>query len=136
MASEHESPEQLAALAKTPYMRLTTFRRDGRGVATAVHVVCSGEQVFFRTWDVSGKAKRLRHTPRVEVAPCTIRGRPVGAPIEAEARLLVGAESDHAAALLSSRHPILHGHLIPWYHRRRGWTTQQYRVVQRPSPGC
>jgi hypothetical protein len=27
-----------------------------------------------------------------------------------------------------AKHPILHGRLIPWYHRRRGWTTQQYRL--------
>jgi hypothetical protein len=33
-----------------------------------------------------------------------------------------------AARLLAARHPLLHGWLIPWYHRRRGWTTQHYQL--------
>jgi uncharacterized protein len=118
-----------AALAEATYAQLTTFRRDGRAVPTAVHVVMADGEVFFRTWDVAGKAKRLAHTPAVQIAPATFRGRPRMSPIWAEAHLLDGAAAAQAAALLAQRHPILHGRLIPWYHRRRGWTTQQYRVV-------
>jgi PPOX class probable F420-dependent enzyme len=117
-----------ASLSDATYAQLTTFRRDGRAVSTPVHVVMAGDQVFFRTWNVSGKAKRLAHTPDVQIAPSTLRGRPLGPPVRAEAHLLDGAASRRAAALLARRHPILHGRLIPWYHRRRGWTTQQYRL--------
>ena len=117
-----------AALSATDYMLLTTFRRDGRAVATPVHVVTEADRVFFRTWDVSGKAKRLRHTPTVEVAPCNSRGRRPGPAVRARAVLLNGEASEQAARALAKRHPILHGHLIPWYHRRRAWTTQQYRL--------
>ncbi len=118
-----------APLADATYAQLTTFRRDGRAVSTAVHVVVAGDQVFFRTWDAAGKAKRLAHTARVQIAPATFRGRPRMPPVWAEAYLLHGAAAGQAAALLARRHPILHGRLIPWYHRRRGWATQQYRVV-------
>lgn len=118
-----------AALAEATYAQLTTFRRDGRAVSTAVHVVTAGDEVYFRTWDVAGKAKRLAHTPTVQIAPATLRGRPLMPPVRAEAHLLHGAAAEQAAVLLARRHPILHGRLIPWYHRRRGWTTQQYRVV-------
>jgi hypothetical protein len=110
------------------YVRLTTFRRDGTAVGTPVNIVVDGDSAFFRTWDVTGKAKRIRHTPGVEVAVSTFRGRALGPPIRAEARLLDGAESEHAARLLAQKHPVLHGRFIPWYHRRRGWTTQQYRL--------
>ena len=68
----------LAPLAGANYVVLTTFRRDGRAVPTPVHLVVSGDAGYLRTWDVSGKAKRLRHTPRVTVAPSTMRGRPTG----------------------------------------------------------
>ena len=117
-----------AALSASDYMLLTTFRRDGRAVATPVHVVAEANSVFFRTWDVSGKAKRLRHTPTVVVAPCNSRGRSPGPSVRARAILLNGEASEQAARMLAKKHPILHGHLIPWYHRRRGWTTQQYRL--------
>jgi PPOX class probable F420-dependent enzyme len=74
-----------APLSGAKYMQLTTFRRDGSPVATPVHVITDGGTAFFRTWDTTGKAKRLRHTPAVRVAPATVRGRPLGPPIPAEA---------------------------------------------------
>jgi uncharacterized protein len=117
-------------VATATYIRLTTFRRDGRSVATPVHVVVTadGTKAYFRTWDVTGKAKRIRHTAAVEIAPATFRGRPLGPAIKASAWLLDGAESEQAAAMLAARHPVLQGRLIPWYHRRRGWVTQQYQL--------
>jgi uncharacterized protein len=129
-----EATGYFAPLSGAKYVQLTTFRRDGRAVPTPVHIVADGDRAFFRTWDATGKAKRLRHTPGVQVAAATMRGRPLGPPMRAEARLLSGEDSDRAARLLARKHPILHGRLIPWYHRRRGWTTQQYRL-EPPRPG-
>jgi PPOX class probable F420-dependent enzyme len=117
-----------APVSGAKYIQLTTYRRDGRGVATPVHAVADGDMAYFRTWNVSGKAKRLRHTPAVQVAPSTFRGRPRAAPIGAQAHLLDGEAANRAARLLAARHPLLHGWLIPWYHRRRGWTTQHYQL--------
>jgi PPOX class probable F420-dependent enzyme len=117
-----------APVAGAKYILLTTFRRDGRAVSTPVHVVADGDNAYFRTWNVAGKAKRLRHTPAVQIAPSTFRGRPLGRPILAEAHLLHGPASERAARLLARKHPLLHGRLIPWYHRRRDWTTQHYRL--------
>jgi uncharacterized protein len=117
-----------APLSASKYMLLTTYRRVGTPVSTPVHVVVDGDVAFFRTWDVSGKAKRIRHTPLVEVAPSNVRGRPQGPTLHAKAQLLGPAESEMASRMLAQRHPILHGRLIPWYHRRRGWVTQHYRL--------
>jgi hypothetical protein len=128
------APGYFAPVSGAKYIQLTTFRRDGRAVATPVHIVADGDTAYFRTWDVAGKAKRLRHTPAVQIAPSTFRGRPVGPPIRAEARLLQGEPSRQAARMLARKHPVLHGRLIPWYHRRRGWTTQQYRL-EPPAAG-
>ncbi len=118
-----------APLAGSKYVQLTTFRRNGMPVATPVHIVVDGDVAYFRTWDTTGKAKRLRHTSAVQVAPSTARGRPVGQAIAAQASLLGGDDSAQAARMLARKHPVLHGWLIPWYHRRRGWTTQQYRLT-------
>jgi uncharacterized protein len=122
-----------APLAGRKYAQLTTFRKNGTPVPTAVHMVVDGDVAYFRTWDVAGKAKRLRHTNTVQVAPSTSRGRPLGQPMAAQAALLSGDDSARAARMLARKHPILHGWLIPWMHRRRGWTTQQYRLT--PPPG-
>jgi PPOX class probable F420-dependent enzyme len=126
-----------APISTTKYIQLTTFRRDGTPVATPVHIAAEpddGDVAYFRTWDTTGKAKRLRHTPAVLVAPSTFRGQALGPAIRAEAHLLDREASQHAARLLASKHPILHGRLIPWYHRRRGWVTQQYRLNPPPGP--
>ena len=120
-----------APLTDSKYMLLSTFRRNGSAVSTPVHVVVQGDAAFFRTWDVSGKGKRLRHNTSVRAAPCTLRGRRRGDDLAATAVLLEGEASREAAAKLARAHPLLHGRLIPWYHRRQGWTTQQYRL-QRP----
>jgi uncharacterized protein len=125
-----------APISTMKYTLLTTFRRNGTPVATPVHIAAEPDDsgvAYFRTWDTTGKAKRLRHTPAVLVAPSTFRGRALGPAIRAEARLLDGEASLHAARLLASKHPILHGRLIPWYHRRRGWITQQYRLDPPPD---
>src|SRR5580704_16968576 len=109
MAKESEtgpSPSgYFGPVAEATYVRLTTFRRDGTPVATPVNIVVVGETAFFRTWHVTGKAKRIRHTPRVEIAPSNFRGRALGPSIPAEVVLLDGVASDHAAKLLAQKHP-------------------------------
>ncbi|HTX00901.1 MAG TPA: PPOX class F420-dependent oxidoreductase [Acidimicrobiales bacterium] len=123
-----ETSGEFAPLLRSKYMLLTTFRRDGSAVSTPVHLVAEPDVVFFRTWDVSGKAKRLRNAASVEIAPCNVRGHRRGEPIRAKAVLLEGEASEQAARRLAHKHPLMHGRLIPWFHRKRGWTTQQYRV--------
>src|SRR5688500_10383631 len=69
---------------------LTTYRRDGTPVATPVNIVVDGARAYFRTYDRSGKAKRLAHDARVEVAACTWRGRRTGPAMRGTARPLSG----------------------------------------------
>jgi PPOX class probable F420-dependent enzyme len=60
---------------RAKYVSLTTFRRDGTPVATPVWIVRHDDGWACTTGSTSGKVKRLRHTSRVEVAPCDARGR-------------------------------------------------------------
>jgi uncharacterized protein len=108
---------------------LTSFRRDGTPVGTPVHIAVEGDHAYFRTWNTAWKLKRLRNNPEVEVAPSTVRGTPTGPAIRARTRILAGAESAHAATLLAKKYPFLHGFLIPWYHRLRGFTTMQVELT-------
>jgi uncharacterized protein len=109
---------------------LETRRRDGSWVGTPVSVVVADGHAFFRTYDASGKAKRLRRRPDVRVAPCSfLRGRPKGPAVAATARLLDGDEAERARTALDRRFPVLHGKLIPSVHRRKGWTTLHYELT-------
>ena len=108
---------------------LTTYRRDGTGVGTPVHIAVDGDRAFIRTWDTAWKLRRIRNNPEVEVAPSTVGGRPTGPAINARARVLDGAESKYAAELLARKYPILHGVLIPRLHRLRGNRTMHIELT-------
>jgi hypothetical protein len=64
----------LLALAADRYVLLTTYRRSGAPVGTAVWVVRSGDELLITTGGLSGKVKRLRADPRVQLVACDIRG--------------------------------------------------------------
>jgi PPOX class probable F420-dependent enzyme len=120
------SPANAAALAPFVHQRnilLTTYRRDGTPVGTPVNIAVEGDRAFIRTWETAGKMKRMRRNPEVTIAPSTLRGTPTGAALRAHARLLGSAESDHAARLLTGKHPLLQGILVPLAHRLAGYRT-------------
>ena len=72
---------------------LITYRRDGTPVPTPVWAAPADGLLYVRTERASGKVKRLRRDPRLLVAPCTVRGEPLGAPLEARAVVLEPAEA-------------------------------------------
>jgi len=65
----------LSALAGHRYVSLTTFRKSGAPVATPVWVAGDGDALVVITDHPAGKVTRIRADPRVELRPCTIRGR-------------------------------------------------------------
>lgn len=64
-----------AALGGERFVSLTTFRRSGLAVATAVWVAADGDDLVVLTPQDSGKVKRLRNSGRVELRPCSRTGR-------------------------------------------------------------
>ncbi len=88
------------------YVNLTTFRRDGRAVSTPVWFAIEGDHLVIWTAASSGKAKRLRHTSRVMVAPCDLRGRVKGPTVEARARLLPSSDGPRIERLLNQRYGL------------------------------
>jgi len=96
---------------------LTTFRRDGTPVGTAVSLAVDGDRAFVRSPGTAWKVKRIRNNPRVEIAPSTPRGRPTGPAVRAFARRLEGDQAKHAARALRRKHPVLQGVLVPLAHK-------------------
>lgn len=64
------------ALEDEKYVSFTTFKRDGTAVASPVWIVALEDGRYgFWTASTSGKAKRLKNNPRVQMQPCDNRGR-------------------------------------------------------------
>src|SRR5438445_3904309 len=78
---------------------LTTFRRTGQAVATPVWFAISLGTIYVETHADAGKLKRLRHTARVTLAPCTYSGKVTGSVSEGNARILTESEKSTAASV-------------------------------------
>ncbi|QIS13104.1 PPOX class F420-dependent oxidoreductase [Nocardia arthritidis] len=63
-------------LAASKYARLTTYKRDGTPVSTAVWVAADGERIVVWTGSRTGKVKRLRSDSKVLLQISDNRGRP------------------------------------------------------------
>ncbi len=93
-------PSTLAEMADEQFVSLTTFRRNGVPVATPVWVAPDGDALVVTTPADSGKVKRLRRDPRVELRPCNRRGTvPDGAPVASGVAEVVAPDERSVAAL-------------------------------------
>ena len=90
----------LAAIGEHRFVSLTTFRRSGVPVGTPVWIAPDGDALVVTTPTDSGKVKRLRHDPRVEMRPCSRRGRvPEGSGAVMGVGELVSPDARHVDAL-------------------------------------
>ena len=96
-------------LADEKYVLVTTFRRDGRAVATPVWLVeLPGGAFAFSTGGDSGKVKRLRHTTRVTLQACDRRGAGAHGPVyEGQARLATGTELEQIRAAIKTKYGVM-----------------------------
>ena len=81
-------PVTFADIAKSEYLLLTTFTKDGRPKPTAIWAAPSGDGLVAITQEQSWKVKRIRNTSRVTIAECDMRGNPKGEAVEAVATIL------------------------------------------------
>ena len=68
-------PATLSEMGDHQFVSLTTFRRSGAPVSTPVWIARDGDVLVVTTAGGAGKVKRLRHDPRVELRPCSRRGK-------------------------------------------------------------
>jgi uncharacterized protein len=99
----------LLALAESRFVSLTTYRRSGAAVSTPVWVGRDGGSLVVLTPVGSGKVKRLRHDPRVEIRPCGRFGKvPDGAePVAGTAELREDpADVERARSTIRRTYPL------------------------------
>ena len=123
---ERPAPD-LEALFPGRYLSLTSFKRDGTGVATPLWFVTDGGRLFALTDLHSAKIKRIRHDPHVLLAPCRANGKLRGEPVAGRVEVLTAvAELDRVQKLLMKRYRLSYRvvMLAYWVGRRlRGQPT-------------
>jgi PPOX class probable F420-dependent enzyme len=72
------------------FVSLTTYRKNGDGVATTVWIAGDAGALLVVTPTESGKVKRLRNNPRVQLVPCSRSGKvePGAQPVEGTAEIV------------------------------------------------
>jgi hypothetical protein len=88
------------------YLSITSYKRDGTGVATPVWFVQQDGSLLVETDAASGKVKRIGRNPAVRVATCTASGRLRGGQVDAVAELLPGSEVSGAERLIARKYRI------------------------------
>ena len=69
------APHTFTALGDEAFVSLTTFRRTGEPVPTPVWIAKDGDALVVTTPAESGKVKRLRNNPLVELRPSSRTGK-------------------------------------------------------------
>ena len=99
-------------LAGEKYINVETYRKNGRGVRTPVWFVESGSGdgsiLYVRTSDDTGKYKRIRNNPSVQVAPCDMRGSVKGMWVKGESRIASEVEKLKAFKMLEKTYAIIY----------------------------
>lgn len=125
------------------FVSLTTFRRNGTPVATAVWLARDADALVVTTGGGTGKVKRLRNDARVELRPCTRSGSVAdGAPVaHGTAEVIVdpvaGEQLRRAiAAKYGLQYKVMVGAgRITSTVRRDRPPSVMLRIVESPTPG-
>ncbi|WP_228000612.1 PPOX class F420-dependent oxidoreductase [Nocardia australiensis] len=110
----------LGAVGKADYVLLTTFRKDGTPVGTAVWAAPDDGKLYVWTVTDSWKVKRLRRNPAVTVQPCNASGKPHGDVIEGTGRILDADGTERVRKLLKRKYWLLGPLVILGSNLRRG----------------
>ena len=96
-----------AEVAKSEYILLTTFTKDGRPKPTAIWAAPDSDRLLVITQEKSWKVKRIRNTPRVTIAPCDRAGKPKGEAVEAVATILDKSANGATYDAIGKRYGLL-----------------------------
>jgi uncharacterized protein len=101
-----------AAFRDQKYLSLETFKKNGEGVKTPVWFAADptsdlageGARLYIYTIGNTGKVKRIRNNGHVKIAPCTIKGVPIGEWADAKAEIITGEVASKAMGLLNKKY--------------------------------
>ncbi|MER7697921.1 PPOX class F420-dependent oxidoreductase [Streptomyces sp. NPDC096095] len=119
----------LQDFARSEYVSLTTYRKNGTPVATPVWAAAEGDVLYVWTRSDSWKVKRLRGNAKVAVTVCDVRGRiSEGAPSAEGTAKLLDEDGTRAARKLLARK-------YTWKFWLVDWPATVARLGKRPHTG-
>jgi hypothetical protein len=122
-----------AELAKSQYILLTTFTKDGKPKPVPIWAAADGDRLLVITEGDSWKVKRIRNTPRVTLATCTVRGRPTSEAVEGTAAILDKSQTGAVYDAIGSRYGIV-GKVFNFFSKRRGGMENNVGLELRVAP--
>jgi PPOX class probable F420-dependent enzyme len=108
-----------ADLAKSDYILLTTFTKDGRSKPTPIWAAQDRDRLLVITQEKSWKVKRIRNTPRVTLAICDLHGRPKSEAIDATATILDKSHNGAVYDAIGKRYGLI-GRVFNVFSKLRG----------------
>jgi uncharacterized protein len=111
-----------ADLAKAQYILLTTFTKDGKPKPTPIWAALDkerGDRLLVITQEKSWKVKRIRNTPRVTLATCTMNGRPTSEDVEGTAAILDKSQTPAVYDAIGKRYGVV-GKVFNFFSKLRG----------------
>ena len=126
-------PPTFTEIARSDYLLLTTFTRDGRAKPTPVWAAADGDRALVITPEQSWKVKRIRNTARVTVAACDMRGRAKGPAVEARATVLDKSHNGAVYAAIAARYGLI-GRVFGVFSRLRGGMVNNVGLELRAAP--
>ncbi len=111
-----------ADLAKAQYILLTTFTKDGKPKPTPIWAAVDkerGDRLLVITQEKSWKVKRIRNTPRVTLATCTVNGRPTSEAVDGTAAILDKSETAAVYDAIGKRYGVV-GKVFNFFSKLRG----------------
>ena len=123
---EGHASATFADLAPHHYIVLRTFRRNGEAVDTPVWFAIGASRLYVFTGKNSGKVKRIRNWPMVQVAPSTSIGHLHGPYRDVVARILPADQRSIAQQLLRARY----GWMIRGFERWWAWRGKDHVYLE------
>ena len=120
-------PVTFADIAKSEYILLTTFTKDGRPKPTAIWAAPQGDGLVAITQEKSWKVKRIRNTSRVTIAECDRSGKPRGEAVEAIATILEKSANGATYDAIGRRYGLL-GKTFNVFSKLRGGMTNNVTI--------
>src|SRR5262249_47660885 len=100
-------PGSFEALRGSKYALVVTFKRNGEAVPTPTWFGLGDDgNVYTHTFADSWKVKRIGRDPRVLIAPCDPRGKPLGPAIVGRACILPASEWGRAESAIAANYGL------------------------------
>ena len=121
-----------ADVAKSEYILLTTFTKDGRPKPTAIWAAPKGDGLVVITGGESWKVKRIRNTSRVTIAECDRGGKPKGEAVEAVATILDKSANTATYDAIGKRYGVV-GKTFNFFSKLRGGVDKNVTIELKPA---